>query len=206
MSITAVPLQPTPQGVMTKLWVGMVACVVLAGGLAVYGTQAQAVGGTCGAQAFVPATHGATPPITTATGLRFQTVKKGEGNKPSDADVALIGYKGSLSNGIVFDSNERAPLPVAAVVPGFSEALKLMQRGGSYRMCIPAKLGYGEKVPPGGPIPPNSILLFSVNMLDFKSRAEIEAMQQQMRQMQGQHPEMGGPPQGQMPQGQLPQN
>jgi len=191
MSITAVPLQPTPKGVMTKLWIGVTACVAIAGGLAFYGTQAQAVGGSCGAQAFLPARGVIKPPIATTSGLRFQTIKAGEGNRPTDTDVALIAYKGTLTNGTVFDANDRAPLPVAGVVPGFSEALKLMQRGGSYRICIPARLGYGEKSP-APVIPANSILLFSVDFIDFKSMAEVQAMQMQRQQQMQQRPASEG--------------
>ncbi len=183
MSTTAVPLQPTPNGVMTKLWLGVAACAVLAGGLAWAGTRDQVVGGSCGAKAFVRG-GGASAPITTPSGLRFQTVKVGEGERPTDADVTLVGYKGTLTNGKQFDANERAPLPVAQVVPGFSEALKMMQRGGSYRLCIPPKLGYGDHVPPGGPIPANATLLFAVELQDFKSMQEIQAQMQQMRAQQ----------------------
>lgn len=189
MSTTAVPIQPLANGIMTKLWIGVVACIGAAAGLAVYGTQAQAVGGSCGVQAFLPARAGIKPPFTTASGLRFQTVKVGEGNRPTDADVALVAYKGSLTNGTVFDANEHAPLPVAGVVPGFSEALKLMQRGGSYRLCIPAKLGYADKSP-AAVIPVNSTLLFSVDLIDFKSMAEVQMMQMQRQQ----HPAPEGAP------------
>jgi len=189
MSITAVPLQPTPKGVMTKLWTGVVACVAIAGGLAWFGTQAQGVGSGCGPQAFAPVGNGVRAAVTLPSGLKMQTVRPGQGPRPTDSDVALIGYKGSLTNGQVFDANEHAPLPVAGVVPGFSEALKLMQRGGRYRVCIPAKLGYGDKSP-APIIPPNSILLFSVDFLDFKSMAELQQRMMQQQQMQaggGQH-------------------
>ncbi len=198
MSNSSVPIPAIPSSVRIKLLLGLAACVALAGGLAWAGTRSQVVGGTCGAGAFVRG-GGATAPVTTGSGLRFQTVKAGEGAKPGDADVALVGYKGTLTNGKQFDANERAPLPVAQVVPGFSEALKLMQRGGSYRICIPPKLGYGDKVPPGGPIPPNSTLLFSVDLLDFKSMAEVQQMmqmrQQNMKSGNG-APETGPPPPG----------
>ena len=75
-------------------------------------------------------------------------------------------------------------MPVDGVVPGFSEALQLMKRGGEYKLFIPPKLAYGDKVPEGGPIPPNSVLIFDVKLVDFKSKAEIMQMQQQMQQMQ----------------------
>ena len=185
MSITAVPLQPAPKGALGKLWLGLGACAVLAAGLAYAGTRGQA-GGSCGTGAFLSAGGDVTAPITTASGLRFQTVKPGSGPKLSDSDVALISYRGTLANGKVFDENPRAPLPVAGVVPGFSEGLKLMQKGGSYRLCIPSQLGYGAKGTPGGPIPPNAVLRFEVSLLDYRSRAELEAQMQRMQQMQQQ--------------------
>ena len=75
-----------------------------------------------------------------------------------------------------------------------SEGLKLMQKGGSYKLCIPAALGYGDKAT--GPIPANSPLIFTVDLLDFKSMAEIQAMQAQMPQAGA-----GAPPHGEMPAG-----
>jgi len=193
MTITAVPLQPTPKSTMNKLWLGLASCVAVAGGLAWAGTRDQVVGGSCGANAFVRG-NGASAPVTTASGLRFQTVKAGLGEKPTDADVTLVGYKGTLTDGKLFDANPRSPLPVAQVVPGFSEALKMMQRGGSYRLCIPSKLGYGDHVPPGGPIPANATLLFTVDLLDFKSMAEVQAQMMQMRQRQAQQDGQNGNP------------
>ena len=70
-----------------------------------------------------------------------------------------------------------------------------MQKGGSYKLCIPAALGYGDKAT--GPIPANSPLIFTVDLLDFKSMAEIQAMQSQMQQQGG----AGAPPHGEMPAG-----
>ena len=83
------------------------------------------------------------------------------------------------------------------IVPGFSEALKSMQPGGSYRICLSPKLGYGAEAK-GDKIPANSTLLFEVDLLDFKSMAEVQKMQQQMQQQQG---AAGGMPGGAMPGG-----
>ena len=85
-------------------------------------------------------------------------------------------------------------MPVAGSIPGFSEALKKMQRNGSYRLCIPAALGYGAQA--AGPIPANSVLVFDVDLLDFRSQAEIQMMQQLMQQQQagGAHGQLEGQP------------
>ena len=182
MTVTAVPILPVARGTLIKLWAGVGALVLGAGTLAWAGTASVADSG-CGDQAFVPAANGAAEPVTTDSGLLYQIVKAGSGARPTDADVALIGYKGRLADGTEFDANPQAPMPVQGVIPGFSEGLKLMQRGGTYRLCIPSALGYGAKGA-GDRIPANATLVFEVELFDFRSVAEVQAMQQ-MQQSQG---------------------
>jgi FKBP-type peptidyl-prolyl cis-trans isomerase FkpA len=111
------------------------------------------------------------------SGLGYTALRQAAGAKPTDGDVVLLGYIGYLAaDGSVFDQGQRAPLAVTDVIPGFTEGLKLMSRGAIYRVCIPAAMGYGAKAT--GPIPANSDLVFQIELLDFKSRAEIEAMRQ----------------------------
>lgn len=111
-----------------------------------------------------------------ASGLGYSVIKAGAGEKPGDDDIALINYKGYIeSTGAPFDDAGPIPVPVGQVIPGFSEGLKLMQRGGSYKLCIPPALGYGDKA--AGPVPANSSLVFLIDLIDFKSIAEIQARQ-----------------------------
>lgn len=195
MSITAVPLLPVQKGTLTKLWIGVAACVVLGIGMAVAGTKSAS--GTCGAHAFLPASGHILAPITTPSGLRYQVVAPGTGASPTEDDVALIAYKGSLTNGTVFDQSERTPMPVGGSIPGFTEGLKHMQRGGQYRLCIPAKLGYGDKAMGGDKIPANSTLLFEVGLIDFKSMAELQAAYQaKMQHTSNAAPNEAGAPPG----------
>lgn len=177
MSNTAVPIRPIAKGSMTKLWGGIAVVTLVAGGLAWAGTT-KLVGQSCSASLMLPGVESE----TTETGLLFQTQTAGQGANPTDQDIALISYKGTLADGQEFDSNKQVPMPVAGSIPGFSEALKKMQRGGSYRLCIPPKLGYGAQAV--GPIPANSVLVFDVELLDFRSQAEVQMMQQMMRQQQ----------------------
>lgn len=179
------PIRPVKPGALTRLWLGVGAACVVSLGLAWAGTQTVA-GNACSVRDFKGA-----KPVTTASGLMIQTVKAGTGANPTDADITLVDYKGSLRDGKVFDQNQRTPLPVAGMIPGFTEALKLMQSGGSYKICIPPALGYGAQA--NERIPANSTLFFDVTLIDFRSRAEIEAMQQQMQQLQQQG---GGQPGG----------
>lgn len=112
------------------------------------------------------------------SGLGYTVLKPGTGRKPTDADIVLIDYIGYLrADGQVFDQSVQAPMPVAGVIPGFSEGLKMMPLGATYRFCIPAALGYGAK--PAGQIPANSDLVFQVELLDAKTEAEVEAMRPQ---------------------------
>lgn len=129
---------------------------------------------------------------TTKSGLQYQELKAGEGGSPIATSTALVKYEGKLRNGTVFDANEQTPMPVDGVVPGFSEALQLMQKGGEYRIWIPSELAYGEQSP-GPEVPPNSLLIFDVTLLDFISQEQMKALQAQMQQ-QGAPPP--GPPAG----------
>lgn len=192
MSVTAVPILPVKKGTLAALWGGVALTVVVAGGLAWIGT-AKAVGTGCSGVDLAS-------PTTTGSGLAIQTVKPGSGAKPTDADVVLVNYRGTLTDGKEFDAGQRVPFPVQGLVPGFSEALKLMQKGGSYKICIPSALGYGAQA--NERIPANSTLLFDVDLIDFKSMAEIQAMQQQMQQQGGAGAMPGAPPQGALPPGQ----
>ncbi len=176
--VTAVPLRPIKKGSLTRLWIGVAAACIAAGAMAWAGTSKVATN-ACSVRDFKGA-----KPVVTPSGLMFQTLKPGTGAMPTDTDVTLVDYKGTLRGGKQFDANQRTPFPVTGVIPGFTEALKMMQVGGSYKICIPPALGYGAAE--SGPIPANSVLFFDVSLLDFRSEAEIQAMQQQMQQLQAQ--------------------
>lgn len=154
--ITRVPLQPIEQGSLTKLWLGLAAAAVVAGGVA----------------------YTAMPPL-----VAVKTVKAGEGASPTLDDVAFIDYTGKLADGKVFDQG-KAPLPLREVVPGFSQALAQMQPGGKYKVKIPAKLAYGDKAT--GPIPANSDLYFDIEMIGVMSRQQFEQQRQLMQMLQAQ--------------------
>jgi FKBP-type peptidyl-prolyl cis-trans isomerase FkpA len=115
---------------------------------------------------------------TTASGLGYTMLKPASGTAPGKDDIALINYIGYLAaTGAVFDQNTGAALPVGGVIPGFAEGMMLVPKGGIIRLCIPAALGYGAKA--AGPIPANSALVFQVEMLNFKSLAEVQAMRRE---------------------------
>ncbi len=106
---------------------------------------------------------------TTSTGLQYEILEEGSGVKPSAQDTVSVHYHGTLINGTVFDSSvqrgEPATFGVHQVIPGWTEALQLMNEGSKYRLYIPQELAYGAHPHPGGPIQPFSALIFDVELL-----------------------------------------
>ncbi len=121
--------------------------------------------------AATPKAAKAKPPVLTcktaaADGLTYTVIKAGKGDKPGADSKVKVNYKGMLtSDGSEFDKGEGAEFKIGGVIPGFGQGLQLMQPGGSYRLCIPSKLGYGETGT--GPIPANADLVFEVELLSF---------------------------------------
>jgi FKBP-type peptidyl-prolyl cis-trans isomerase FklB len=107
--------------------------------------------------------------LETATGLQYEILTEGNGQKPASTDVVSVHYHGTLIDGTVFDSSVQRGTPasfgVHQVIPGWTEALQLMNVGSKYRLYIPQNLAYGANPHPGGPIQPFSTLIFDVELL-----------------------------------------
>ena len=110
--------------------------------------------------------------ITTASGLQYQVVSTGTGPKPKATDKVKVHYTGTLTDGKKFDSsidrNEPVVFPVGQVIPGWTEALQLMNVGSKWKLVVPSELGYGERGTGNGQIPPNSVLLFDVELISIE--------------------------------------
>jgi len=108
--------------------------------------------------------------VTTASGLQYKVLRAGKGAKPKLEDTVTTHYRGTLINGTEFDSsysrNEPVSFPVKGVIPGWTEALQLMETGSKWQLFIPSDLAYGPKGA-GGVIGPNETLIFEVELLSI---------------------------------------
>ncbi len=108
--------------------------------------------------------------VTTASGLQYEVLVKGGGPMPADTSEVEVHYEGSLMDGTVFDSSydrgEPISFPLNRVIAGWTEGVQLMPVGSTYMLYIPSELGYGSQGT--GPIPPNSVLIFKIQLLGIK--------------------------------------
>ena len=108
---------------------------------------------------------------TTASGLQYEVIAKGNGPSPKATDVVKARYHGTLPDGTVFDStrergDEPAEFPLDRVIPGWTEGLQLMNKGAKFRFVVPSELAYGERGA-GPKVGPNQVLVFEVELVDF---------------------------------------
>ncbi len=115
--------------------------------------------------------------IVTESGLQYEVLKKGEGARPSKEDTVTVDYVGTFADGQTFDSSiergEPATFSVGQVIPGWAEALQLMNVGSKFKLVIPPAIAYGEQ---GAPpvIPANAVLVFEVELLSIEEKkAEV---------------------------------
>lgn len=110
---------------------------------------------------------------TTESGLQYEVITEGNGDKPAASDTVVVHYTGTLIDGTVFDSSVERGTPatfgVTQVIPGWVEALQLMQVGAKWRLYIPSDLAYGPRGA-GGTIGPNSTLIFDVELLQIAGK------------------------------------
>ena len=127
----------------------------------------------------------------TASGLQYKVITEGTGAKPKATDTVTVHYEGKLIDGKVFDSSYERGEPVSfrlnEVIKGWTEGVQLMNTGSKYELYIPSDLAYGETGNPN--IEPNSVLIFTVELLDEaaakKAQADAKAKQEaQMAELQ----------------------
>ena len=105
----------------------------------------------------------------TESGLQYEVLQAAEGAKPAATDTVKVHYTGTLTDGTKFDSSvdrgEPIEFPLNRVIPGWTEGVQLMSVGSKFRFTIPSELAYGDR--DMGTIPPNSVLVFEVDLLDI---------------------------------------
>lgn len=117
------------------------------------------------------------PGLVSLAPLQYRVLKSGPtaGAHPTRADEVVVNYEGRLLNGEVFDASSRhgkgpAIFPLGKLIPGWVTLLQLMRPGDEWELIIPADFAYGEKG--AGPIPPNSTLIFKVELVSVKPPAK----------------------------------
>lgn len=114
---------------------------------------------------------------TSSTGLMYKVEKAGSGDAPKDSDTVVVNYKGTLIDGKEFDNSYTRGEPLSfrldGVIPGWTEGLKYIKKGGKIKLVIPPELAYGKTGVPG--IPANSTLVFDVELLDIKPAPKADA-------------------------------
>jgi FKBP-type peptidyl-prolyl cis-trans isomerase FklB len=112
---------------------------------------------------------------TLPSGLQYKVIKAGTGKKPKLGDTVTTNYRGTLIDGTEFDSSYKrgqpATFPVSGVVPGWTEALQLMEEGAKWQLFIPPNLAYGERGA-GSVIGPNETLIFEIELISIQEKKE----------------------------------
>ena len=106
--------------------------------------------------------------VVRPSGLQYNILKSGFGERPRPTDTVTVNYVGTLINGKIFDGNEPttpAHFTVNKLIPGWTEALGLMRVGDKWHLVIPANLAYGSRGAGDGLIPPNQVLIFDMELL-----------------------------------------
>jgi FKBP-type peptidyl-prolyl cis-trans isomerase 2 len=192
-SVTAVPIPPTKRSYLAWLWVGIAAGALGAGALAWKGTEAAVV--TTYSNAEFLEWHKGQPGVkTTASGLQYKVIEAGEGPTAADQDGVELEIHGVRRDGSEFQP--RAPMQFQVgqpMIPGFTEGVKLMNKGSRYRLWVPAALAYGAEPSAEHPLA-GQILIFDVEMKNLVPAAVLQQMmmQQMMQQQQQQQQQQGG--------------
>jgi FKBP-type peptidyl-prolyl cis-trans isomerase FkpA len=110
------------------------------------------------------------PPVTTPSGLVYQSLKEGSGATPAATDIVRVQYRGTFPDGREFESSKQAiEFPLNRVIRCWTEGVQMMKPGGRAKLTCPPQIAYGEKGA-GGVIPPNATLVFEVDLLGVVKR------------------------------------
>lgn len=118
---------------------------------------------------------------TTESGLQYRVLQEGNGISPKEDDFVMVHYRGTFTDGEEFDSSysrgEPQRLQTDGVIKGWTEALQMMKKGSKWEIFVPPDLGYGRNgMPPK--IPPNSVLVFEIELLSVEKKQEADEKEQ----------------------------
>lgn len=125
---------------------------------------------------------------TTRSGLTYLITHRGEGRQPKAGEIVLVQYTGTLTSGVKFDSSRDRNEPIAfklgagQVIEGWDEGIALLRVGDQAILVIPPQLGYGSKAVGGGLIPPDSTLIFIVELVGVKTTSVSEVLSEILKQ------------------------
>lgn len=123
-------------------------------------------------KAFLEENKGKPGVVVLPSGLQYQVITAGTGDKPAEGQSVTVNYRGTLIDGTEFDSSygrgEPATFELGGVIPGFREGIGQMKTGAKWKLFIPSELGYGERGA-GGAIGPNEVLIFEVELLSTQA-------------------------------------
>jgi FKBP-type peptidyl-prolyl cis-trans isomerase FklB len=115
--------------------------------------------------------------VSLPSGLQYKVIKEGTGKPPGPRDSVTVNYSGTSINGTEFDNSHKRNAPatfrVDSVIRGWSKALQLMKVGSKSKLYLPSELAYGERGA-GGKIPPNSPLIFEVEVISISQAEEAK--------------------------------
>jgi FKBP-type peptidyl-prolyl cis-trans isomerase FklB len=115
--------------------------------------------------------------VVLKSGLQYKVITKGTGKSPKAADTVTVHYRGTLIDGKEFASSYRQGQPatfrVDTLIPGWAEALQLMNEGSKWQLFVPANLASGKKSVGGNVIPPHPVLIYEVELISVKEAAGL---------------------------------
>jgi peptidylprolyl isomerase/FKBP-type peptidyl-prolyl cis-trans isomerase FklB len=153
-----------------RLFVPILASLALLAGLSACAPSKQAAENLDAAAAFMAKNAKVRGVKTLPSGVQYKVVKAGPatGVSPKVVDEVKVHYEGKLLSGLVFDSSFQrgtpATFPLRGLIPAWTEALQLMKPGDEWLLYVPPALGYGAQG--AGPIPPNSVMVFRIQLID----------------------------------------
>ena len=160
---------------MTRFLTTLAAGLLVALSLSACGQSKEAIANMDAAKTFMANNAKAEGVKTLPSGVQYKIVTSGpaDGTSPKKSDEVKVHYEGKLLSDEIFDSSFQrgapATFPLAGLIPAWVEALQQMKPGDEWLLYVPPEQGYGAQG--AGPIPPNSVLIFRIQLIAFRERA-----------------------------------